>query len=176
VGTLLPGIEYRLEAVPGIDDGGLLHVKGPNLMAGYLLHAKPGVLSPFDSDGDGWYNTGDIVALDADGFVTIRGRVKRFAKLAGEMVSLEVVERIAAAASPGAMHAAVARPDAAKGESVILFSTDPLLAGEALAAKARELGLPGIAVARRIVAVEAIPLLGTGKTDYVTLGAMALAL
>lgn len=176
VGALLPGIEYRLEPVPGIDEGGLLHVKGPNLMAGYLLHAQPGVLAPFDAHGDGWYNTGDIVSLDDNGFVTIRGRAKRFAKLAGEMVSLEVVERIATAASPAGMHAAVARPDAAKGEAVVLFSTDPLLTGEALAAKARELGLPGIAVARRIVPVGAIPLLGTGKTDYVTLTAMALAL
>lgn len=177
VGSMLPGIEHQLEPVPGIENGGLLHVKGPNVMAGYMLYDKPGVVSKFDSTfGDGWYNTGDVVSLDSDGFVTIRGRVKRFAKLAGEMVSLEVVERIAIAASPSGSHAAVARPDAAKGESVVLFTTDKTLAQEALAAKAKELGLPGIAVSRRIAHVDAIPLLGTGKTDYVTLNAMALAL
>jgi len=177
VGPMLPGIEHKLEPVPGIENGGLLHVKGPNLMAGYMLYDKPGVITPFDSSaGKGWYSTGDIVSLDADGFVTIRGRVKRFAKLAGEMVSLEVVERLAVAASPAGNHAAVARPDAAKGESVVLFSTDKALTQEALAAKAKELGLPGIAVSRRIAQVDAIPLLGTGKTDYVTLNAMALAL
>lgn len=177
VGAMLPGIEHKLEPVPGIENGGLLHVKGPNLMAGYMLYDKPGVISPFDSSaGAGWYNTGDIVSVDGEGFVSIRGRVKRFAKLAGEMVSLEVVERIAVAASPKGDHAAVARPDVAKGESVILFTTDKALAMEALTAKAKELGLPGIAVARHIVAVDAIPLLGTGKTDYVTLNAMGLAL
>jgi len=177
VGAMLPGIEHKLEPVPGIDDGGLLHVKGPNLMAGYMLYANPGVITPFDSSaGEGWYNTGDIVSVDSEGFMAIRGRVKRFAKLAGEMVSLEVVERIAIAASSKGSHAAVARPDPAKGESVILFTTDKELTMEMLSAKAKELGLPGIAVSRRIVAVDAIPLLGTGKTDYVTLNAMALAL
>lgn len=177
VGAMLPGIEHSLEPVPGIENGGLLHVKGPNLMAGYMLYSNPGVVTPFESSaGEGWYNTGDIVSLDNEGFVSIRGRVKRFAKLAGEMVSLEVVERIGAAASPKGVHAAVARPDAAKGESVVLFTTDTALTPEQLSAKAKELGLPGIAVARRIAHVDAIPLLGTGKTDYVTLNAMALAL
>ena len=176
VGSLLPGIEYKLEPVPGIEQGGLLHVKGPNVMAGYYLYGKPGVLSPFDSEmGEGWYNTGDIVTVDEDRFVAIKGRAKRFAKLAGEMVSLEVVESIAAAAAPTFLHAAVARPDAAKGEMVILFTTDASLTQERLAAKAKELGRPGIAVARKIVKVDAIPLLGTGKTDYVALNAMGRA-
>lgn len=175
VGSLLPGVAHRLEPVPGIDNGGLLHVKAPNLMLGYMLHAKPGVITPADSSmGQGWYNTGDVVSVDEGGFVTIRGRAKRFAKIAGEMVSLEVAESIANAASPGASHAAVACPDLAKGEIVVLFTTDKDLVQGRLTAKATEMGLPNIAVARRIVAVEAIPLLGTGKTDYVTLNAMAL--
>lgn len=177
VGALLPGIEHKLEPVPGIENGGLLHVKAPNLMAGYMLHANPGVISPFESAmGDGWYNTGDVVSVDSEGFVTIRGRAKRFAKLAGEMVSLEVAESIAIAASPGCTHAAVACPDASKGESIVLFTSDKALTQGLLSAKAKELGLPGIAVARRIAYVEAIPLLGTGKTDYVTLNARALVL
>jgi acyl-[acyl-carrier-protein]-phospholipid O-acyltransferase/long-chain-fatty-acid--[acyl-carrier-protein] ligase len=152
-------------------------VKGPNLMSGYMLYSNPGVITPFESSaGEGWYNTGDIVSIDTEGFVTIRGRVKRFAKLAGEMVSLEVVERLALSASPLASHAAVARPDAAKGEVIVLFTTDKALAPELLSAKGREQGLPGIAVPRLVAVVDAIPLLGTGKTDYVTLNAMALAL
>ena len=176
VGSLLPGIEYKLEPVPGIEEGGLLHVRGPNVASGYMLHGNPGVLSPFESCmGPGWYNTGDIVTVDADRFVSIKGRAKRFAKLAGEMVSLEVVESIAAAASPTFAHAAVARPDPAKGEMVILFTTDPALTQDRLAAKAKELGLPGIAVSRRISQIDAIPLLGTGKTDYVKLNQMGLA-
>ena len=74
VGQFLPGIEWRLESVPGIDQGGILHVRGPNVMAGYLRASAPGVLEPTRSElGEGWYNTGDIVELDDDGFVTICG-------------------------------------------------------------------------------------------------------
>lgn len=170
VGTLVPGMQYQLEPVPGVEVGGLLHVKGPNLMAGYMLHANPGVISPFDSNlGAGWYCTGDLVSVDAEGFLTLLGRVKRFAKLAGEMVSLEVAEAIARAASPHASHAAISRPDAAKGEAIVLYTTDGALTGAQLNASAQAQGLPNIAVARRVIAVPAIPLLGTGKVDYVTI-------
>ncbi len=174
VGQLLPGIEHRLLPVPGIDKGGLLHVRGPNVMAGYLKFDQPGVLQPPASDiGDGWYETGDIVELDGEGFVRIVGRVKRFAKVAGEMVSLESVEKLATAASPDKPHAASSQPDASKGEALVLFSTDPALVREALQAKARELGYPELAVPRKIVLLEALPLLGTGKIDYVKLKRMA---
>lgn len=176
VGTIMPGIEYKLEPVPGIDDGGLLHVRAPNLMAGYMLYDKPGQISPFESSmGLGWYSTGDIVSVDEDGYVTIRGRAKRFVKLAGEMVSLEVVESIARAASPNHQHAAIGRPDPIKGEMVILYTTDTEMARDRLSAKAKELGLPEIAVSRTIRHIDAIPLLGTGKTDYVTLQSVASA-
>lgn len=176
VGTIMPGIEYKLEPVPGIDEGGLLHVQAPNLMAGYMLYDKPGQISPFESSmGPGWYNTGDIISVDAEGYVTIRGRAKRFVKLAGEMVSLEVVESIARAASPQYQHAAVGRPDPVKGEMVILYTTDPGLTRDRLSAKAKELGLPEIAVSRNLRQIDAIPVLGTGKTDYVTLQAIAAA-
>ncbi len=170
VGQFLPGIEYRLVPVPGIARGGLLHVRGPNVMAGYLRFEQPGLLQPPASElGAGWYATGDVVDVDGDGFVHIVGRVKRFAKIAGEMVSLEVVEKLAAAASPGAAHAASVQPDAQKGEALVLFSTDPQLTREALQTKAKETGVAELAVPRKIVVVEALPLLGTGKTDYVTL-------
>jgi len=170
VGKMVPSMQYRLEPVPGIEDGGLLIVKGPNVMAGYLKHEKPGQLQPTEHEGEnGWYNTGDIVSIDAEGFVFIRGRVKRFAKIAGEMVSLEVVEKLAMQVSPGCAHAAVAVPSEGKGEALILFTTDAALSAKALQAKARELGVPELAVPRTVRVVEAIPVLGTGKTDYVKL-------
>ena len=176
VGNLLPGIEHKLLPVPGIDRGGILHVRGPNVMAGYLKADRPGVLQPPVSEaGDGWYETGDVVELDDDGFVRIVGRVKRFAKIAGEMVSLEVVEKLATATSPDLPHAASSQPDPAKGEALVLFTTDAALTREMLAAKAREIGVPELAVPRKIHRVEALPLLGTGKVDYVTLKRLAEA-
>lgn len=176
VGNLLPGIEHRLVPVPGIDNGGILHVRGPNVMAGYLKAERPGVLQPPVSElGDGWYETGDVVNIDDEGFVRIVGRVKRFAKIAGEMVSLEVVEKLAVATAPEKQHAASSQPDESKGEALVLFTTDPALSREVLATKARELGLPELAVPRKILQVEALPLLGTGKIDYVTLKQMAEA-
>lgn len=170
VGPFLPGIEYRLEGVPGIASGGLLHVRGPNLMSGYLRYEQPGQLErPSSSMGEGWYSTGDIVSLDEDGFVKIVGRVKRFAKVAGEMVSLEVVEKMAGLASPAAAHAASTQVDAQRGETVVLFTTDAALTRDAMQSVAREQGWPELAVPRKIVRVDALPLLGTGKLDYVTL-------
>lgn len=172
VGPLLPGLESRVEAVPGIARGGLLSVRGPNVMLGYYLYDNPGVLTPPE---DGWYSTGDVIEIDADGFVRILGRVKRFAKIAGEMVSLEVVEQIANLASPVGQHAATMQTDPQRGENILLFTTDAKLNREALLNAARELGSPELAVARRIVPVVGLPLLGTGKTDYVTLKLMAEA-
>ena len=175
VGQFLPGIEWRLESVPGIDQGGILHVRGPNVMAGYLRASAPGVLEPTRSElGEGWYNTGDIVELDDDGFVTICGRLKRFAKIAGEMISLELVERLAVLACPEGQHAASSRPDESKGEALVLFST-VALSNELLARTAREQGMPALAVPRDLRQLEALPLLGTGKTDYVTLKQLACA-
>ncbi|WP_347248511.1 bifunctional acyl-ACP--phospholipid O-acyltransferase/long-chain-fatty-acid--ACP ligase [Zoogloea sp.] len=170
VGQFLPGIQYQLVPIPGIAAGGMLHVKGPNLMSGYLRFDNPGVLQPPASPvGEGWYETGDVVEIDDEGFVKIVGRVKRFAKVAGEMVSLEAVEKLAATASPAAAHAASTQPDASRGETILLFSTDPALSREQLQNAARSGGWPEIAVPRRIVVVDALPLLGTGKIDYVSL-------
>ncbi len=170
VGQVFPGMAYKLEPVPGIDEGGLLYVKGDNVMLGYNLYENPGVLVPPE---DGWYNTGDIVKIDAQGFIYIKGRVKRFAKVAGEMVSLETVEKIAHTAAPEHQHAATTQTDAQRGENIILFTTDSALKREDLKIVAKNLGSPEIAIARKIVIVEEIPILGTVKTDYVTLKKMA---
>jgi acyl-[acyl-carrier-protein]-phospholipid O-acyltransferase/long-chain-fatty-acid--[acyl-carrier-protein] ligase len=175
VGQLLPGVAHELEPVPGIENGGALHVAGPNVMKGYFLFDQPGVIQPPKAIRPGWYSTGDIVEIDPDGFVHIRGRLKRFAKIAGEMVSLEVVEKLAAIAAPGFAHAASTRTDAAKGEALVLFTTAPDLARDRLIAAAKANGSPELAVPRVIRKVDAIPLLGSGKTDYVTLKRMAEA-
>jgi acyl-[acyl-carrier-protein]-phospholipid O-acyltransferase / long-chain-fatty-acid--[acyl-carrier-protein] ligase len=172
VGKFVPGLEYRIEPVPGIDTGGVLQVRGPNVMKGYLLYANPGVIDS-SSLHDGWYDTGDIVVIDDEDFVFIRGRIKRFAKIAGEMISLEVVEQIAAKAAPGFAHAASTRPDAAKGETIVLFTTSPSLTRDQLSAVAKSMGTSELAVPRAIVCVAEIPLLGSGKTDYVRLKALA---
>lgn len=174
VGQFLPGIEYRLEPVPGIEQGGALYVKGPNVMSGYYRFEQPGVLEPTSSDmGDGWYATGDVVKVE-DGFVSIVDRVKRFAKIGGEMVSLSVVEKIAERAAAG-MHAVTTAADPAKGETLVLFTTAKDLKRDLLSAAAKEMGASELSVPRKIVVVDALPLLGTGKTDYVTLKKMALA-
>jgi len=170
VGTLIPGLEAKLEPVPGITEGALLSVRGPNVMLGYYLFDNPGVIA---ATADGWHSTGDIVSIDDEGFLFIKGRVKRFAKIAGEMVSLECAEAIANHASPEHEHAASTQTDAGRGENIVLFTTDIDLTREQLSASAKNLGLPELAVAKKLVTVETLPLLGTGKTDYISLKTMA---
>jgi acyl-[acyl-carrier-protein]-phospholipid O-acyltransferase/long-chain-fatty-acid--[acyl-carrier-protein] ligase len=176
VGRLLPGLEYRLEPREGIDHGGVLHLRGPNVMLGYYRYENPGVIDPPRSQfGPGWYDTGDVVELADDGVLRVIGRVRRFAKIAGEMVSLDAIEEIALRASPDHRHAGVVRAESAGGETTVLFTTDPALTRHALMNAARELGRQDLAVARKVVWMPEIPLLGSGKTDYVTLQSVDLA-
>jgi acyl-[acyl-carrier-protein]-phospholipid O-acyltransferase / long-chain-fatty-acid--[acyl-carrier-protein] ligase len=163
VGRLLPGIEARLEPVPGIEEGGRLFVRGPNVMLGYLKADAPGVLEP---PPNGWYDTGDIVTIDESGFVTIKGRAKRFAKIGGEMVSLAAAETLANAVWKDATHAVITVPDARKGEKLLLITTQPNAEPRALLAAARERGVAEIQVPREVMAIDKMPLLGTGKIDY----------
>jgi acyl-[acyl-carrier-protein]-phospholipid O-acyltransferase/long-chain-fatty-acid--[acyl-carrier-protein] ligase len=170
VGRFLPAIEHKIEHVPGIEEGGKLWVKGPNIMLGYFRAENPGVLEP---PRDGWYDTGDIVALDGEGFISILGRTKRFAKIGGEMISLAAVEAAVGEIWPGHLHAAVTVPDPKKGEQITLLTDDAEATREALHAYFREAGMPELALPRKIIVVKQVPLLGTGKIDYQTVKAIA---
>jgi acyl-[acyl-carrier-protein]-phospholipid O-acyltransferase/long-chain-fatty-acid--[acyl-carrier-protein] ligase len=167
VGRFLPLVEDRLDVVPGIESGGRLAVRGPNVMAGYLRDGH------IDEPPGGWYDTGDIVTIDDDGFVTIIGRVKRFAKLGGEMVSLAAAERIAETAVPETRHAVVALPDPRRGEKLILVTEARDFDRNRLLDAVRQLGLPEIAVPREVIEIEHLPLLGSGKTDYAAVTQLA---
>jgi acyl-[acyl-carrier-protein]-phospholipid O-acyltransferase/long-chain-fatty-acid--[acyl-carrier-protein] ligase len=172
VGRLLPGIEAKVEPVPGIAEGGKLSIRGPNIMAGYMKADRPGMLQPPEG---GWHDSGDIVTLDEMDFVTIRGRAKRFAKIGGEMVSLPAVEGYAAAVWPEADHAVVTRADPRKGEQLVLFTTSKGAKAGDLQAWGRQNGIAELAIPRDIRALDALPVLGTGKLDYVELSRLASA-
>lgn len=165
VGRLLPGMKLRLEPVEGINEGGRLFVAGPNTMLGYMLSAEPGVLKPLE---DGWHDSGDIVAVDDNGFIAIRGRAKRFAKIAGEMISLGAVEIMVQKLWPEDVHAAVAVEDRRKGERIVLVTTRMPALREELRDYSRRFGATDLMVPGEIVNVPEIPVLGSGKTDYVT--------
>jgi acyl-[acyl-carrier-protein]-phospholipid O-acyltransferase / long-chain-fatty-acid--[acyl-carrier-protein] ligase len=167
VGHPVAALEIRIEPVEGIPSAGRLFVRGPNVMLGYLGTARPGVIVP---PKDGWHDTGDIVSVDEDGYLSIRGRLKRFAKIGGETVSLTVVENCASALWPDFDHAAVAVADGRKGESIVLVTTYPEATRAELLVWVRNHGVPELAVPRRILPVDEVPVLGTGKTDYAGVG------
>jgi acyl-[acyl-carrier-protein]-phospholipid O-acyltransferase/long-chain-fatty-acid--[acyl-carrier-protein] ligase len=176
VGPMLPGMEFRIAPLPGLTRGGVLHVRGPNVMKGYFLPDHPGELSPTGSAfGPGWLETGDVAEVLEDGYLRIEGRIKRFAKVAGELVSLDLVERLARRASPQFDHAATVQLTA-DGETTILFTTDQSLTRARLLAAARDLGEQELAVSRQLVRVDALPILPNGKTDYIRLRHEAEAL
>ncbi|WP_447909831.1 AMP-binding protein [Brevundimonas bullata] len=166
VGQIMPGMEYRLDTVPGIEGGGQLFLRGPNVMAGYISPNDPKGIEPL---AGGWHDTGDIVDIDDQGYITILGRVKRFAKLGGEMVSLLAVEDMAGAVWPDNRHAAVAVPDSKRGERLILVTDHEGAASAQLSEWARDNGAPELAVPKKIIKIAVIPVLGTGKTDYVAI-------
>jgi acyl-[acyl-carrier-protein]-phospholipid O-acyltransferase/long-chain-fatty-acid--[acyl-carrier-protein] ligase len=163
VGRLLPGVDHRLEQVAGIEAGGRLHVRGPNVMLGYYHSTEPGVLQPLPDD---WYDTGDIVSIADAGFVSILGRAKRFAKIGGEMVSLAAAEALAVSLWPDDQHAVVFVPDPRKGERLILVTTRPGADLNALLAHGRARGVAEIMIPRALLPVASMPVLATGKVDY----------
>lgn len=165
VGRFMPDMQYQLEPVPGIEDAGQLHVAGPNIMLGYLLADNPGKLVPPESKyGKGWYDTGDIVNVDEEGFISIRGRSKRFAKISGEMVSLTATEQVVSTIWPETQHAVVSVPDARKGEQLVLITTYKEANAKELVEKAK--GVKPINLPRKFIVVDKLPLLATGKINY----------
>jgi acyl-[acyl-carrier-protein]-phospholipid O-acyltransferase/long-chain-fatty-acid--[acyl-carrier-protein] ligase len=163
VGRLLPNIRYKLEPIPGIEHGGSLLIQGPNVMKGYLIHGKGFVPCPE------WYDCGDVVELDPQGFLTIKSRLKRFAKIGGEMISLQLVEELAAACYGDTPLAAISIPDGRKGERILLFATKEGLNLQELKSKLNEKGHSPMLLPARLQVIDKLPLLGSGKTDYVTL-------
>ncbi|HEX8168162.1 MAG TPA: acyl-[ACP]--phospholipid O-acyltransferase [Beijerinckiaceae bacterium] len=163
VGRIMPGMEARLEPVPGVEEGGRLHVRGPNVMLGYLRAENPGVLEP---PAEGWHDTGDIVAIDAQGFIAIKGRAKRFAKIGGEMISLAAVEALASELWPDALSAVASVPDARKGERLVLVTERRDATRAAFQAFAKGKGASELMIPAEVLVVDKVPVLGSGKLDF----------
>lgn len=163
VGQLLAGMEYKIEPVEGIEEGGKLFVRGPNIMKGYLRVERPGEI---ETPPGGWHDTGDIASIEPNGNIRIKGRIKRFAKIGGEMVSLTVVENCASAIWPDDMHAAANLPDKRKGEQIVLLSTAKEANRKDMLGWAQNHGVPELAVPRQVYHVDQIPVLGTGKVNF----------
>jgi acyl-[acyl-carrier-protein]-phospholipid O-acyltransferase/long-chain-fatty-acid--[acyl-carrier-protein] ligase len=166
VGRLLPGMTAKLEHVEGVEEGGRLYVRGPNVMLGYLRADRPGVLEP---PHEGWHDTGDIVAIDPQGFITIKGRAKRFAKVGGEMVSLAAVEMLAGELWPDSVSAVAAVPDPRKGERLILVTDKHGATRGEFQAYARSKHASELMLPSEVIVLDKLPLLGSGKVDYMTL-------
>ena len=172
VGRLLPGLAYRLEPVDGVTVGGRFFVRGPNVMKGYL---NPEANAAFQALG-GWYDTGDIVNVDEAGYLHIVGRLKRFAKVSGEMVSLSAVEDALAGAFPQygqrCQIAVIARPDESRGETLVAVTNEPKLTLDEVRNAVKAAGLTRLSAPGEMKVVAEIPKLGTGKTDIRALVAM----
>ena len=169
-------VKCKLEKVDGIEKGGELVVKGPNVMKGYILAENPGVLVP---PVDGWYKTGDVVEIDEIGFVYIRDRIKRFAKIGGEMVSLTAVLDMVVKAyewmGPDFGYGVVAIPHESKGEQIVLVTTNNQVKSDVLHEYIKNNGLSELFMPRMILYRDSIPTLATGKTDNITLKKEVLA-
>jgi len=168
IGKILPGIEYKIKKIDGIENAGSLMVKGPNIMMGTIYSKNPGVIVP---PSGGWFDTGDIVSIDDMGFVYLKGRLKRFAKIAGEMVSLPSLEILVKQAYPNQEFecTAVAIPHETKGEQIILVSTAKDMSLDKLQTFIKQQGYTELYVPKTIVYREELPVLGSGKRDFVGL-------
>jgi len=164
VGRILPGMEVKLEQVEGVEDAGRLLVRGPNVMLGYLRVENPGVL---ERPTEGWHDTGDIVSLDEQGFLTIKGRARRFAKIGGEMISLAAVEALASDLWPNAASAVAALPDARKGERLVLVTQQKGATRGEFQAFARARHASDLMIPSEVWVLDKLPLLGSGKVDMV---------
>lgn len=170
IGKLLPGMQYKIEPVDGIETGGELCVKGPNVMLGYYMPDNPGVLVP---PADGWYHTGDVVDLDEIGFFTIKDRIKRFAKIGGEMVSLNAVQDMVIDATKNMEgdfnYGVVAVPHESKGEQIVLVTNNHDVTSGLLHEYVKNNGMSELYLPRVILYHDKLPVFATGKSDNVTL-------
>ena len=175
VGRLIPKLDHFVQPVEGIEVGGQLCIKGPNVMLGYMRPENPGVIQApsVEKLGEGWYDTGDIVDIDIDGYMMILGRLKRFAKIAGEMVSLAAVEELITTIDNNNVHVAVCGQDEKKGEQIILFTTNGDLARDKIVKEVKELGVSELYIPKIIIKIAEIPVLASGKIDYVKINEMA---
>ncbi|MFI5380039.1 MAG: AMP-binding protein [Tepidisphaerales bacterium] len=173
IGKMLPSLHWTVvdvesnQPVPA-GKSGMLLLRGPTIFGGYLNYAGP---SPFvESQGHSWYRTGDLVHYDADNVFTFDGRLKRFVKLGGEMISLPAIEAVLAERCPppdpdhGPTLAIEVTPTDEHPE-IVLFTTGDL-SREQANAHVRDAGLSPLYNIRRVIRLDAIPVLGTGKTDY----------
>ncbi len=165
VGRFMPRIKYTLKKVAGVDNGGELLVEGDNVMMGYIKADKPGVLQPHD----GWYDTGDIVEVDDEGFISIKGRAKRFAKVGGEMISLTAVEQQIEKNYPDSLFGIVALNDENKGEKLVVVTSDKMMNLQDIRANFKNSGIGELWLPKDVVVLNDIPLLGNGKLDYVSI-------
>ena len=173
VGKMLPGIKYEIEKISGIENGGKLIVSGPNVMLGYIFAKNPGeIIKPNNNTHD----TGDIVEIDNDGYIFIKGRLKRFAKIAGEMISMPYVEEEIAKFLSNNTSAIISRPDEKKGEKLILITDKVDLIFNDLTSCLKKSGMSDLAMPKSFIYVEKLPLLGTGKIDYVKLNELVAEL
>jgi acyl-[acyl-carrier-protein]-phospholipid O-acyltransferase/long-chain-fatty-acid--[acyl-carrier-protein] ligase len=168
VGRLKPKIERFIEAVEGIQEGGRLYVRGPNIMLGFMHADTPGIIVPPIEEklGARWYDTGDIVKIDEDGYITILDRAKRFAKIAGEMISLDTIEEIAGKIDKGSMHAAISLKDEKVGEQILLFTTSNIIDKYKFREAVKKDKLSALCIPEIITKISDMPLLATGKIDY----------
>ncbi len=156
VGKILPGIDYKIEKIEGYENGGLLYIKGDNVIDRYF-----GMNEKFD-----WYNTGDVAYVDKEGYLFILGRLKRFAKIAGEMISLGLVEDFPKKLWPENSSIVCSIKDEQKGESLMLI-TDKIDANlKNLADFIKGSGLSNLYIPKKIKIIEEFPILGSGKIDY----------
>jgi len=167
VGRVLPGMEARLEKVEGVEEGGRLYVRGPNVMLGYLKVENPGVLEP---PPEGWHDTGDIVTIDEQGFLTIKGRARRFAKVGGEMISLAAVEALTSELWPNALSAVVAVPDPRKGERLILLTQQKGATRADFQVFAKAKHASDLMIPSEVWVLDKLPVLGSGKVDVMAVG------
>ena len=168
VGRLMSSVETKIKNVEGISEGGRLFIKGPNIMLGYIFPSHPGYISSVSDEelGEGWYDTGDIVSIDSEGYLKIQGRAKRFAKIAGEMISLSIVEDLAVSLYPNHMSAAVTISHEKKGEQILLFTNKPDFDKISMLQQAKVKGISELCIPKEIIYLKELPVLSTGKTNY----------